>query len=971
MKTFTKPIKTLLLTTAVLVIGSNVFAVNKQTTGDGNWSNPSIWSPSGVPDASDKVTIRANDTVYVDGNYTCGDLDVGDAGSYNAALIVSGSNSLTITGVFRMNPNNRSVTTTLDAAAGTLNITGTFPTWSTTGTNKILVGTGAINFTPAVSITSSTAHLITFTGAGTITFNSDFSDTRNKLTTFTGCTVNFGGNYTATTTAANWSSKGKAVFTGTGSTVTANSNITFNDIEVASGKSLTFSSSGGGTITVGGSITFASGSAFTVNKNFQLNGSWTNNGTTLDAGGKNITLNGSSGTIGGTASTTFYDLTIGKSGSGATTVAYTLNSDASCNSLTFDGNTISRTLSLASGKSLTISGNLVINQPTTAFTNLLDVSAGTCTVGGDLTYSGTSITTSKVAKVNVTTGSFTVAGTVNWMSNLVTATEVLAVSTGTVTFGSPVSMLTGSGTIQTTGAATMNFNGTSGPSLTFGGAVAPVFTTASGTTVNFANGYTNLVTSPSFSSGTNINTLNVTIDPGTTLTNNGNTIVYGDLTSSSTSTFVNAANATLEVRGNISNNVTLTATASGNTVKYNGTSTQTIKPTSYVNLTVDNSTGVSTSSGTTTVSGTLNLTSGIITTTTSNVLKITSTGSVSGGSATSYINGPVTKAGNTDFVFPTGKNGKWMRVGISGIASAATEITAEYFSGAYTDVSNLDASLAEVSEAEYWDISRSVTSDPVKLKFYWENATNSEILSCNNLTIAHYTGGKWINEPATVTPGSSCSAGGSGSVEMTGTVSTFSPFGFGGGGGGGALPVKLVSFDAEPVENTVHTEWITELEINNSHFIVERGTDGVEFAALARIEGKGNSTVMHNYEFVDNNPLKGTSYYRLRQVDFDGTQSYSPVSAVTFNEPLQSAFHVYPNPTDNELFLNVSNPAGEVHVTIYDLTGRKMFEQIYPVTKDKKNETITVQAKYLLPTGAYLLSATTNGAEYRERMILK
>ncbi|MES2622327.1 MAG: T9SS type A sorting domain-containing protein, partial [Bacteroidota bacterium] len=167
----------------------------------------------------------------------------------------------------------------------------------------------------------------------------------------------------------------------------------------------------------------------------------------------------------------------------------------------------------------------------------------------------------------------------------------------------------------------------------------------------------------------------------------------------------------------------------------------------------------------------------------------------------------------------------------------------------------------------------------------------------------------------------------------------------------------------------VKTRWVTELEIDNAYFTIERSSDALNFEEVVRVEGAGNSTQTLSYESFDNSPLPGVTYYRLKQTDFDGQFSYSSIKMVTIGE--KSGFTFFPNPTDNELNLNVTNPSNEVKVVIYDMAGRQMFAQIYAVDSERSKSVISINAKYLLPTGIYMVNASSNGVEHRERVVLK
>ena len=114
------------------------------------------------------------------------------------------------------------------------------------------------------------------------------------------------------------------------------------------------------------------------------------------------------------------------------------------------------------------------------------------------------------------------------------------------------------------------------------------------------------------------------------------------------------------------------------------------------------------------------------------------------------------------------------------------------------------------------------------------------------------------------------------------------------------LPVEMVSFEAflNERQEEVSLKWTTASEINNSHFELQRSLDGSEFNFLEVIEGQGNSNLLQSYSFVDRKPVPGVNYYRLKQVDFDGTQTYSNIVSVKISTESVIA-SVIPNPVND------------------------------------------------------------------------
>ncbi|HNB81068.1 MAG TPA: T9SS type A sorting domain-containing protein, partial [Chitinophagaceae bacterium] len=140
-----------------------------------------------------------------------------------------------------------------------------------------------------------------------------------------------------------------------------------------------------------------------------------------------------------------------------------------------------------------------------------------------------------------------------------------------------------------------------------------------------------------------------------------------------------------------------------------------------------------------------------------------------------------------------------------------------------------------------------------------------------------------------------------------------------------ALPVELLHFTGQRRHGESVLEWVTTMEQNNSHFVVERSADAKHFEALSqKIPTKavsGNSHGNLSYDYVDTHPLSGHNYYRLQQNDIDGNRSYSGVVDVYFGQ--ESQISLYPNPVEDELNIEMDlNVAGKVKIRLLDATGR-------------------------------------------------
>jgi len=138
------------------------------------------------------------------------------------------------------------------------------------------------------------------------------------------------------------------------------------------------------------------------------------------------------------------------------------------------------------------------------------------------------------------------------------------------------------------------------------------------------------------------------------------------------------------------------------------------------------------------------------------------------------------------------------------------------------------------------------------------------------------------------------------------------------------LPVKLERFSATSLENEVRLDWTTAAEINTSHFVIERSKNGLDWEDLLEVAAVGGPTQQSDYTDYDGAPYNGTSYYRLRMVDYDATFDYSDVVAVSRgNEEVY--MQVYPNPSRYTLNVNANQPIEQIR--LINALGQVVVEQ--------------------------------------------
>lgn len=145
------------------------------------------------------------------------------------------------------------------------------------------------------------------------------------------------------------------------------------------------------------------------------------------------------------------------------------------------------------------------------------------------------------------------------------------------------------------------------------------------------------------------------------------------------------------------------------------------------------------------------------------------------------------------------------------------------------------------------------------------------------------------------------------------------------GGTPNPLPVTWLSFNAVKKANTSYLTWTTATEINNHYFDVERTVDGKTWKKIGQVQGAGNSSTILNYNFTDIKPEIGVNFYRLKQVDYNGTFDYSEIRSVNFNDKI-TGISVFPNPSDGRIDI-VLTPDLFGSLSITDASGRMVFEK--------------------------------------------
>jgi GEVED domain/Secretion system C-terminal sorting domain/N-terminal domain of BNR-repeat neuraminidase len=638
---------------------------------------------------------------------------------------------------------------------------------------------------------------------------------------------------------------------------------------------------------------------------------------------------------------------------------------------------------------------------------LLDEQNETINIGGNLIFSGGYW---KVAYDNSTPGNQTRTVTINVAGDFImTSGTLLDYARGATTSGTTLNI---DGNVTITGG-TLNFNSSGGTAssinLTLG--TAAVNWNQTGGTVTLGN--TNIKSGKTVTmTGSKIGDLAasraLTLETGSALYCSNYPVTGSGLFTMQSGTTLgigSAAGITASgATGNVQVSGTRTYHSNATYIYYEGlnqstgnfvtTTTSGTYPQQVANLIINKTSATNTVTLTSTmdVTSTLTLTSGLVksgyTAATAPWIRIPSTGTITpvGGSANSYVDGYIRRQGTTDFIFPTGNGGRWARIGMTA-PSITTEFEARYIASPYSNVTSMAASpitvLDHVSQLEYWMLNKPLGADAAttKVQLYFESSTWSNILKWDSLSVSRFNGSAWENTncysscPASwlsSTAGSGAryytgSVPGSGMIQSN-TVSSFSPFTFSSVGYQplNPLPIELLYFKAECKTEKVLLGWETASELNSDFFTIEKSIDGINFIQITTLKAAGTKSGVSRYNYTDNSPLSGTTYYRLKQTDFDGESKI--YATVTTTCDAQTSVLAYNN-NEGNLVVSINSETSEAFVaTVYNTLGSRLFTKTLNTEKGTNNYKLDISS--LVP-GIYFVSIDNNHKQSTQKFVIK
>lgn len=367
------------------------------------------------------------------------------------------------------------------------------------------------------------------------------------------------------------------------------------------------------------------------------------------------------------------------------------------------------------------------------------------------------------------------------------------------------------------------------------------------------------------------------------------------------------------------------------------------------------------------ISDKLTFTFGIIEATASNQVIFEENAQASPTHSSSYITGSVAKTGTSSFTFPFYNGNGNQKIGVSNISSNST-FSASYTPSAFSNTTSFGSGLVDVSNQEYFTLTREAGNGSARVALHWSDGTASGISDLTSLVVARWDeqANEWVNV------GQHNRNGGTNSGSVTSHNTTeFGTFTFGTTNSNNALPVELLVYHVRPQQKDVVVEWSTGSELNNDYFTIERSQDGYSFQRVAQVKGAGTIQQETPYSWVDKSPLSGISYYRLKQTDFDGSTETFDVKSVSLEAAGAEQLiveNIGPNPFASQFGMDYNLPvASTLELRLVDVNGRVLHEET--VSGHQGSNHYTYQEGSKLENGVYFLIMNANGRQLTQKVV--
>lgn len=275
-----------------------------------------------------------------------------------------------------------------------------------------------------------------------------------------------------------------------------------------------------------------------------------------------------------------------------------------------------------------------------------------------------------------------------------------------------------------------------------------------------------------------------------------------------------------------------------------------------------------------------------------------------------------------------------------------------------------DGSIPDVID-RWWTINTTATAN---LTFTYRGQENTMTTPGNILAVQHWDGTKWNDGNGNAT-GTFINTGTAGSnvagphtVTGVSTFNQFSPYVL--VDKNSPLPVEWLNISADCNNGDATIKWSTASEMNSNYFTVEKSLDGINFSGIQTVQAAGNSSDVNNYSAVDHDAYSGTSYYRVKETDFNGDFNLS--STVIINWCSSDNVNVY----GSEGTVNVNIDAdedGQYLIEIYDLLGQKLLAENENVSAGNNQFKLTPE----ISTSIYLVKVISKNNITTKKIFIK
>jgi trimeric autotransporter adhesin len=186
----------------------------------------------------------------------------------------------------------------------------------------------------------------------------------------------------------------------------------------------------------------------------------------------------------------------------------------------------------------------------------------------------------------------------------------------------------------------------------------------------------------------------------------------------------------------------------------------------------------------------------------------------------------------------------------------------------------------------------------------------------------------------------------------------------------GSLPVKMTAFSGTKDNGTAVIKWTTVTELNNDHFDIQRSADGITYQTIGTVAGAMNSYRSLAYSFIDETPNKGINYYRLNQIDRDGTSTLSNVISLNFAKEIQATtISAWPIPANDYITLELNNEfTTTAHIVIRDVIGKVIYEETILADEAGYNHPISLEN---FQSGVYFMEVGQNAEKLQSIKFIK